>query len=194
MIAVVDTGGANIASVMNALRRLERAATLTRDPETIHRASHVILPGVGAALDAMNRIRERGLLDCLTSLTQPTLGICLGMQLLFEGSTEGPTRCLGILPGLVTRLSPPGNLPVPHMGWNALEPVSGPLFRGLEEKHYYYFVHSFAAPSGHWVTANFEYGGHFPAAVAQDNYFGVQFHPERSSTAGQTVLRNFLCL
>jgi len=194
MIAVVDTGGANIASIVNALERLERKGMLTGDPEVIRTASHVILPGVGAADDAMKRVQASELTQCLKELKQPTLGICLGMQLLFEKSEEGDVDCLGILPGRVGRLTPNQTLPVPHMGWNLVETKSGPLYAGLPIESYFYFVHSFVAPEGSWVSGRFEYGGKFTASVEKGNFFGVQFHPERSSFAGHQLLRNFLCL
>lgn len=194
MIAVVDTGGANLASVMNALERLEKKSVLTQDPETIRTASHVILPGVGAAADAMNRIESAGLVDCLRALKQPTLGICLGMQILFARSDEGDVPCLGIIPGTVKLLEPARALPIPHMGWNNIEDPTGPLFADLRATSYFYFVHSFVAPEGDWVNGRFEYGGRFTASVQRDNFFGVQFHPERSSVAGHKLLRNFLWL
>jgi len=194
MIAIVDTGGANIASVLNALRRLERPAHLTSDPETIRKASHVILPGVGAAADAMKRVQANELVDCLRELKQPTLGICLGMQLLFDSSDEGDAQCLGILPGRVTKIETDTALPVPHMGWNSVDSSAGALYRGLPASSYFYFVHSFVAPEGDWVTGRFQYGKTFTASVERGNFFGVQFHPERSSLAGHQLLRNFLCL
>lgn len=194
MIAIVDTGGANIASVVNALRRLERPAELTSDPEKIRKASHVILPGVGAARDAMNRVEAGELVECLRGLKQPTLGICLGMQLLFESSEEGDAKCLGILPGRVRKIETEAALPVPHMGWNSVEATACPLYAGLPPSSYFYFVHSFVAPEGEWVTGRFAYGKDFTASVGQGNFFGVQFHPERSSLAGHQLLRNFLCL
>lgn len=194
MIAVVDSGGANLTSVLDALERLGAQATLTRDPETIRRGEKVILPGVGAAGPAMERLRSAGLDGCLKELTQPVLGICLGMQLLFTSSEEGPTDCLGIIPGRVTRLRPQG-LAVPHMGWNqvALQRPSA-LFEGISENEFFYFVHSYQAEPGAWVTARCDYGAPVPAAVERGNFFGVQFHPERSSKAGARLLQNFLAL
>jgi glutamine amidotransferase len=192
MIAVVDTGGANIASIVNAFERLERKSKLTRDPEEISRANHVILPGVGAAGTAMKQIHKAGLAPLVTSLKQPVLGICLGMQLLFRHSTEGNVDCLGLLDADVTKLDT--DLPIPHMGWNELSNMDGPLFQAIPEKSQFYFVHSFAAPVGTWTRATCDYGTAFSASVQKDNFFGVQFHPERSSSAGQQLLRNFLCL
>lgn len=192
MIAVVDTGGANIASIVNAFARLEKESKLTKDPTEIANASHVILPGVGAAADAMKRIDAAELAPLIKSLKQPVLGICLGMQLMFERSTEGGVDCLGLLPGTVSRLET--TLPVPHMGWNEVTAMEGPLFQGIEKRSQFYFVHSYAAPTGSWTRGTCDYGGAFSAAIQKDNFFGVQFHPERSSVAGHHLLRNFLCL
>jgi glutamine amidotransferase len=194
VIAIVDTGGANLASVIDALGRWEREATVTSDPHAILRSSHVILPGVGAAADSMERLRRCELTACLRELRQPVLGICLGMQLLFESSREGDAECLGILPGTVARLPDRAGYPVPHMGWNSLEGVDSdcPLLRALPARSYFYFVHSYAAPSGSWVVADFDYGGRYPAVVRRENYFGVQFHPEKSARAGALLLRNFI--
>lgn len=193
MIAVVDTGGANLASVTNALERLGAEATRTSDPSVIRRAERVILPGVGAARDSMVRLSSLGLLNELRALRQPTLGICLGMQLLFERSEEGETDCLGLLPGTVRRLPRAENRPVPHMGWNQVKTAAAsPLMEGISDESYFYFVHSFVAPAGPWVRGSFDYGDLFPAVVQKDNFFGVQFHPERSSDVGAKLLRNFL--
>ena len=194
-VAIVDSGGANIASLIYALRRLDADATLTRDPAVIAGASRVLLPGVGAAGAAMHRLRETGLADLLPRLTQPVLGICLGMQLLFERSEEGDTECLGILPGTAAPFTPGPDRPVPHMGWNQARPVADdPLFAGLDDGDWFYFVHSYALPTGPTTLAVSEYGEPFTAAARQGNFFGTQFHPERSSAAGARVLRNFLAL
>lgn len=191
MIAVVDTGGANLASVLDALERLDTKAELTRDPARIKASPRVILPGVGSAADAMQRLTSAGLIETLRDLQQPVLGICLGMQLLFTSSQEGPVDCLGVLPGEVSRLR--GPLPVPHMGWNSLDAeASCPLLAGVAPGSHFYFVHSYRAPSGPWVKASAEYGEKVPAVVQQGNFLGVQFHPERSGPAGSQVLKNFL--
>jgi glutamine amidotransferase len=194
-VVIVDSGGANIASLIFALERLGRAATLTRDPAIVAGASHVLLPGVGAAADAMRRLRESGLTELLPRLTQPVLGICLGHQLLFERSREGDTNCLGILPGQADPFVPAPDRPVPHMGWNRAEiPGEDPLFDGLEQGAWFYFVHSYAVPPGPTTIALTDYGGPFTAAARRDNFFGTQFHPERSSAAGARLLSNFLAL
>jgi glutamine amidotransferase len=197
VIAIVDTGGANIASVRNALGRLGYASELTDDVARIQSASHVILPGVGAAGSAMARIRGKGLFSELRALCQPTLGICLGMQLLFSYSEEGDASCLDVISGKVVRLDSRANLPVPHMGWNrvsrAAEKASA-LLEGIPEGAHFYFVHGYVAPGGEHVAAEFEYGAKFPAVVSRANFFGVQFHPERSGECGAKLLRNFLSL
>ncbi len=195
MIAIVDTGGANIASVVHALARLGAAAEVTGDPARVLAASRAILPGVGAAPEAAARLAANGLGDAVRARTGPTLGICLGMQLFFEESEEGPARGLGLLPGLVSKLSPAG-LPVPHMGWNEVARSGGDsaLLDGIPDGAHFYFVHSYAAPSGAWVEAACDYGGAVPAVVRRGNFHGTQFHPERSGDAGARVLRNFLSL
>lgn len=194
-VAIVDSGGANIASLVFALGRLGREAELTRDPAVIARASHVLLPGVGAAAAAMARLDETGLSGLLPRLNQPVLGICLGMQLLFEESSEGDTPCLGILPGRADPFAASPDRPVPHMGWNRAVPRDGePLFEGLDDGAWFYFVHSYAVGVGECTIAATDYGGEFTAAAGRDNFFGTQFHPERSSAAGARVLANFLAM
>jgi glutamine amidotransferase len=157
----------------------------------------VLLPGVGAAADAMRRLREYGLDRVIPTLSCPLLGICLGMQLLFEHSAEGDTECLGVLPGRVERLVATPGLPVPHMGWNTLQLSAGavdPLLADLPSPAYGYFVHSYAAGVGAQTLASVDYGRPLAAAVRRGNFYGVQFHPERSATMGAQVLRNFLSL
>jgi imidazole glycerol-phosphate synthase subunit HisH len=194
-VAIVANGGANIASLRFALDRLGVESCLTADADTLRAAPRVILPGVGAAADAMQRLRALGLDRVIPTLEQPVLGICLGMQLLFEASDEGDTACLGILPGRVQRFPDRAGLPVPHMGWNQLEPRGeSPLLRGIEPATYVYFVHSYAAPVGPWTAAVSDYGGEFSALVRERNFHGAQFHPERSSRAGARLLANFLGL
>ena len=194
-VAIIANGGANIASLRFALDRLGASSHLTADVDELRRAPRVILPGVGAAADAMERLHSLGLASAIPTLTQPVLGICLGMQLLFEGSEEGDTACLGIFPARVSRFPDRQGFPVPHMGWNQVVPQSGsPLTRGLGDDAYVYFVHSYAAPVGPWTEAVTDYGGEFSAIVRHANFHGAQFHPERSSRAGQRILANFLAL
>ncbi len=191
-IAVIDSGGANLGSVTHALNRLGAESLLTRDAAVICGASHVILPGVGAAAWAMNALREHGLSDVIRGLTQPVLGICLGLQLLFESSGEGECECLGILPGRVTRLPVTPGLRLPHMGWNQLQwHAEDPLSNGLEGDEWFYFVHSYAAPAEAAVATS-EHGVRFAAVVRHENFAAFQFHPEKSASAGARLLRNFL--
>jgi glutamine amidotransferase len=156
-------------------------------------APRVLLPGVGAAGDAMRRLERAGLVAGIRALTAPVLGICLGMQLLYERSEEGGTSCLGLIPGSVRRLvSAPGR-PVPHMGWNSLEPLApDPLLAGIAAGDYVYFVHGYAAPLGPDAIAAVEYGERLTAVVRRNNFRGVQFHPERSGGVGARVLGNFM--
>lgn len=192
---IVDTGGANIASLQLAVERLGRTAELSGDPQRIERGSHVFLPGVGAAADAMARLERTGLSEVIPRLTQPVLGICLGMQLLYEASEEGGTRCLGVLPGRVRRISPAPGRPVPHMGWNRV--VHGgrhALLEGLEDGGFAYFVHSYHAPLGEDTLAACDYGETFTAIASRGNFHGAQFHPERSAALGSRFLANFLGL
>jgi glutamine amidotransferase len=192
-VAIIDNGGANIASLRFALDRLGVSSLVTSDAEAIRRAPRVILPGVGAAGDAMERLRAAGLASLIPQLTQPVLGICLGMQLLFVSSEEGETGCLGLIPARVTRFPDRRGLPVPHMGWNQVRArASSPLLRGVDDGAYVYFVHSYCAPVGPWTDATTDYGGEFSALVRHRNFMGAQFHPERSSQAGQRLLANFL--
>jgi len=198
MIAIVDTGGANIASVVNAFFRLGLESKLTDDAALIQDSPHVILPGVGAAEDSMNRLQDKGLVDVIRSLTQPVLGICLGMQLLFEKSEEGNVDCLGIFPGTVSAMkpNPEKEITIPHMGWNRLqiEDPKNPLVQYLPPEAYVYFVHSYCGPLGDWVAATANHGGNLPAIVSKNIFMGTQFHPERSGTVGAQILRNFISL
>jgi len=196
MIAIIDSGGANIASVTFALERCGATATLTTDAEMIASADKVILPGVGAAPVAMAQLQKAGLVDCIRGLTQPVLGICLGMQLLFERSEEGDTALLGLIPGTVGAFQPAPGLSIPHMGWNRLLPTAGaaanPLLKGIDDGAHVYFVHSYFAPVSGDTVAACRYGADFTALVAHGNFMGAQFHPERSGPIGARVLQNFL--
>ena len=194
-VVIVANGGANIASLQFALQRLDAASSVSADPDEIRTASHVILPGVGAAADAMSRLRQSGLNAVIPALQQPVLGICLGMQLLFEASDEGDARCLGIIPGRASRFSPASERPVPHMGWNTLE-IRRPcaLLTGLGDGDYAYFVHSYALNVGAATVASTVYGTPFSACVQWRNFYGAQFHPERSAAAGARLLGNFLAI
>jgi glutamine amidotransferase len=192
-IVIVASGGGNIASLKFALARLDAAAEVSADPQRIRAASHVILPGVGAAADAMARLRAAGLDQVIRDLSQPVLGICLGMQLLHDSSAEGSTQCLGLIPGAAARLDEAPERPVPHMGWNTLEiERRSALLEGLTARDHAYFVHSYALPVGAATIASCRYGARFSACVAWRNFYGTQFHPERSAAAGARLLKNFL--
>ena len=193
MLAIVDRGGANIASVRFALERLGVHSELTADPAVIRAADRVILPGVGSAVEGMKRLRARGLVDCVRGLTQPVLGVCLGMQLLFDDSEEGPTETLGLVPGRVARLPDSPGIQVPHMGWNTvLTGRTVALLDGIAQNARFYFVHSYAGPVNAFTLASCDHGTPFAAIVQRDNFSGVQFHPERSGAAGARLLKNFV--
>ena len=193
MIAIIDSGGANIASVQFALERLGAASILTKDVKIIQSADKVLLPGVGAAPIAMQNLAEYELIDCIRGLTQPVMGICLGMQLLFAVSPEGNTPLLGIFDADCETFTPTQGRSVPHMGWNRLSTRQDhPLMAGVEEGAHVYFVHSYFAPVTAQTVAATSYGDDFTAIVAENNFTGCQFHPERSGPVGAQILRNFL--
>ena len=192
-VVLVDAGGTNIGSVRYALQRLGVDAALTSDANAIRQADKVILPGVGAAGPGMARLRELGLVELMRSLTQPVLGVCLGMQLLFERSEEGATECLAVIPGAASRFAEAPGLRVPHMGWNRLRVERAhPLVAGLGADAWAYFVHSYAVPANDSTLATADFGGAFSAVVARGNFHGMQFHPERSAGVGARLLKNFL--
>lgn len=192
---IIDSGGANLASLQFALERLGARTIVSSDARAIAAAPRVLLPGVGSAADAMQRLRRAGLAQLLPTLRQPVLGICLGMQLLFERSAEGVTECLGVLPGSVRRLHAARGRPVPHMGWNQLTlSREDPLLEGIGTGEYFYFVHSYAVPASEVTLAQVNYGELISAVVRQGNFWGAQFHPERSASAGARLLGNFLAL
>lgn len=192
---IIDSGGANLASLQFALQRLGAESVVSRDAAVIAGASRVLLPGVGAAANAMARLSSDELPNTIRALRQPLLGICLGMQLLFEASAEGDCRTLGILSGRVERLSATGTLAVPHMGWNTCQRLgSDPLLADIAASDRFYFVHSYAAPVTGDTLAATDYGTTFAAVIRRANFWGVQFHPERSGKPGATLLRNFLRL
>ena len=189
-LAMIELGYGNTGSVGMALERLGVSAQLTSDPDVIAAADKVLLPGVGAAGYAMEQVRARGLEQVLKSITAPALGICLGMQLLFERSEEDGVDCLGIMPGSVRKMDPAPGRPVPHMGWSKLT-VSDPAI-GLDDGDYVYFAHSFACDGGPQTIATADYGRPITAAVRKGNWTGAQFHPERSGKVGARFLETWL--
>ena len=192
-LVIIDSGGANISSVKHALRRLGAEPVFTADAEVIRTADRVILPGVGAAGAAMTRLRELDLIECIRGLQQPVLGICLGMQLLFDQSAEDDVECLGIIPGKLEKLQPSADIRVPHMGWNTTTVVrEDSMLSGLPANPWFYFVHSYFAPLGESTLASSTHGETFAAIVRKDNFYGAQFHPERSARHGARLLANFL--
>ena len=194
MTAVLKYNAGNVQSVLFALERLGVQAVWTDDPDTLRAADKVIFPGQGEASSAMQYLRERGLDDVIRSLRQPVLGICIGLQLFCRHSEENDTDCLGIFDAGVRKFSGTGGLKVPQMGWNQLTEMHGPLFVGVPEQSFVYFVHSYYAEQHPAATAVTEYGERFSAAMQRDNFHAVQFHPEKSGPTGQKILQNFLNL
>ncbi|SDQ24979.1 glutamine amidotransferase [Pseudoxanthomonas sp. CF125] len=192
-VALVDAGGANIGSVLFALQRLGVEATLTGDAQLIREADRVILPGVSTAAMVMGRLRELDLVETLRTLERPLLGVCVGMQLLYERSEEGDVECLGLIPGKVMKLPASSAIRVPHMGWNTLQPLrASALSEGIEAGDRAYFVHSYAAPVTADCVLSSDHGLAFAAVVQRGRVAGAQFHPERSAKVGARLLRNFL--
>ncbi|MEO1022757.1 MAG: imidazole glycerol phosphate synthase subunit HisH [Bacteroidota bacterium] len=194
MIAVIKYKAGNIASVTNALDRLGAYYFIAEKPNELESSKAVIFPGVGHAGTAMKSLREKGVDKWLKQTTKPVLGICVGMQLLYESSTEGDTTGLGIIPGKLEKFDETKGK-VPHMGWNVITKNDGhPLLKCISEKQYLYFVHSYYAPINDFTIGEGDYVNKFAAAVAKDNFMGVQFHPEKSGQVGSLILQNFLDL
>jgi imidazole glycerol-phosphate synthase subunit HisH len=192
-VAIIDSGGANIASLLYAFERLGESAELTVDARRIRAAKRVVLPGVGAARNAMQRLQQHELVETIRGLSQPVLGICLGMQLLTDASEEDAVDCLQIVPGTAKRLPVLPDFPVPNMGWCPVRLMAAhPVLAGIDDGAWFYFLHSYAVPLGEHCLAAARHGTEFAAIVAQDNFIAAQFHPERSSAAGAALLRNFL--
>ncbi len=196
MIAIIDYDTGNLRSVMNALDRAGAEYVVTADHATLRAADRVLLPGVGEASSAMEKLRERGLDELIPTLTQPVLGICIGMQLMCESSEEGDAKCLGIFSTKVVKLpstTASGDLlKVPHVGWDTIEELKTPLYDDVKESAHLYYVHSFAAELCDETIATTEYGVKFSASLHRDNFYGTQFHPEKSGLVGEQILNNFL--
>ena len=194
MIAIIDYDTGNLRSVCNALDRIGAEYVLTDDPKVIAQADRVLLPGVGEASSAMNKLQERGLCDVIKSLKVPVLGICIGMQLMCRHSQEGDVDCLGIFDADVCRFEADqsAGIKVPHMGWNTLSGLKTGLFEGLTDGDFVYFVHSFAASVCDDTIAVSDNGRRFSAAMRRGNFYGAQFHPEKSGDVGERILRNFM--
>lgn len=191
-LTIIDTGCANLSSVKFAFDRLGIQAEISRDLNKIQSADKLLLPGVGTAIAAMKNLHDRQLIETIQNSTQPMLGICLGMQLMTEFSSEGDVATLGLMSGNTEHL-PNTGLPLPHMGWNKVNYAKDhPLFHGIEQGSHFYFVHSFGVLPNENTIATCNYGVDFSAAIASQNFYGLQFHPERSGAAGAKLLRNFV--
>ncbi len=194
-VALINSGCANIASVRYALLRQGVEVDVTADPKRITSADKVIFPGVGSFDYALEAVEKSGVVEAMRGLTQPTMGICLGMQMLAQASAEGQKPGLGLIKGQAQRFDDAPGRSVPHMGWNQLEPCGDdPLLRGVEAGAYVYFVHSYYLPPSPNTIARCDYGQPFTAALRQDNFWGCQFHPELSANVGAKILSNFLAL
>lgn len=196
MIAIIDYDTGNLRSVCNALDRIGAEYVLTDDPSVIAQADRVLLPGVGEASSAMQKLQERGLCEVIKALEVPVLGICIGMQLMCRHSEEGNVDCLGIFDAQVQKFEadPSQGVKVPHMGWNSITDLRTGLFEGLSEGEFVYFVHSFAADVCEDTIAVSENGRRFSAALRKGNFYGAQFHPEKSGDVGERILKNFMNL
>ena len=190
MKTIIDYGAGNVFSVMNALKRLGYSSEVTADLEMIKSADKVIFPGVGQASAAMKKLKETGLDKLLPQLKMPVLGICLGMQLMCRSTQEDNTDGLNIIPIDILKFK--GDFKIPHMGWNNIFEFKSDLFKGISQKERMYFVHSFYAPISEYCIAKTDYYGEFAAAINKDNFYGCQFHPEKSSSLGEQILLNFL--
>lgn len=189
-IVIIDYGAGNVRSVQFALERLGYQAECTNDPNRIRQADKVIFPGVGEAGSAMSELRHYGLDRLIPDLRQPVLGICLGMQLMCRFSEESNTKCLGIFPVDVLRF--PDHNKVPHIGWNCIRDLRTELFDTIEEGSYVYYVHSYYVPGNEFALASTDYGLHYAGAIGKDNFYACQFHPEKSGSAGERILENFI--
>ena len=194
MIAIVDYKMGNLRSVENALRRLGAEFVVTADADVIRRADRVLLPGVGNAAEAMDNLRKAGLVEVIRSLRRPVLGICVGMQVMCRHSEEGDVDCLSIFDARVKRFEPSHQVKVPHMGWNRIGNLESKLFKGIEGGEYVYFVHSYYPELCPDTIATTTHGKMFSAALKYENFYGTQFHPEKSGDVGERIIANFLKL
>ena len=194
MIAIIDYKMGNLRSVENALKRLGAEFCVTADPVVIRSADRVLLPGVGNAAEAMENLRKAGLVEVIRSLRRPVLGICVGMQVMCRHSEEGDVKCLNIFDARVRRFTPSAELKVPHMGWNRIGNLESKLFRGLDGGSYVYFVHSYYPELCPDTIATSHHGVMFSAALKYENFYGTQFHPEKSGDVGERIIENFLKL
>lgn len=192
MVTIVDYGTGNLRSVTNALERLGATYELSADATVIAKAERVLLPGVGEATTAMALLRQHGLADTIRALRCPTLGICLGMQLLCDHSEEGNTECLGVFPNRVKRFPADAGVKVPHVGWNSIYDLRSPLYTDIQEGEYVYYVHSYFAEVNDCTAAATDYPTPFSGSLYRDNFYGCQFHPEKSGEVGERILANFL--
>ena len=191
-VVIIDSGGANISSIIFALKKLNVEPIFTKDIKTINTADKIILPGVGTAQYAMEYLNKNNLINTIKNLKQPTLGICLGMQILFNKSEEGNTKCLEIINNEVKKFEKKQNFPIPHMGWNIVKKnKDSPLLKNIDD-NYFYFVHSYYAPIGEYTISTCLYSSNISAIVQKDNFYGCQFHPEKSGENGMKILKNFL--
>ena len=192
-IAIIKYNAGNIFSVNNAFKRLGITPIISDDPDTLMSADRVVFPGQGNASTAMQYLKEHRLDEVIHDLRQPLLGICIGQQLLCNHSEEGNTDCLGMFPVDVKRFVPTlHEHKVPAMGWNQLTNLKSPLFKNIKEGSYAYFVHSYFVPSCEWTIATSEYITPYSAALHKDNFYAVQFHPEKSGDVGETIIKNFV--
>ena len=192
MIGIINYGAGNIFSLTAALARLDVAYGMVNTETDLEKYSHIIIPGVGHAGAAMLKLKNTGLVSAIKALNKPVLGICVGMQLITEYSEEGDAELLSIVPVKTKKFDKLLNIKIPHMGWNAVSPQNNPLFEGVEDNTQFYFVHSyFIEYNPTFDIASADYGLKFSAAVQKNNFYGVQFHPEKSGKAGEQILKNF---